>query len=233
MNNKFLQWLLSLSLLSLLGPKVDIDFLTSRGFYGKSKEKPDLLLNISIEEGVFLKYKGEIQSFLNVMNVSDKESYKNKLDELVHGSLFTKNMDKMMMLGKMMTPVEREEMTTISVNKHPYNKSFFEQVLLYEFRWPKEGLCAYDLANTVMLLRLGIELGYIIEEDQYEYLNLLKDKYYDQFSTYKSFGRDVMIGRNLHVIHLKNIRSVDVIQDQQELLSIAYYGMWQYLETIE
>ena len=233
MNKKLLQWLLSLSLLSLLGPKCDIDFLSSKGFFKKNSEIPELLLNISYNESVFVKYKTEIQSFLDLMNVSDKDSFKIKMEELVQGTLFSKNMDKMMLLGKMMTKEERENRDAIIVNKHHYNKAFFNEVLLYEFRWPKEGLYAYDLANGVMLLRLGVELGYIIEEDQYDYLNTFKDKYYDQFTSYEGFGRDVMIGRNLHISHLKSIRSAKVIEDQEQLLSIAYYGMWQYLETSE
>lgn len=230
MDRTKLQWLLSLSLLSLLGPKSDVDKLVQSGFYKKPGQgKPELTLNISIDDPIYNKYETEIHSFLDKMNVSDKESYHLKVKELISGSLFNKNLDKMMTLGQLMPYSQRDNQKTMVVNKHPYSKQFFDKVMLYEFRWPLNGLYAYDIANVMMLLRLGVEQGFLIEEDQIVYLEQVLTKFLGKFIDYKIFGEECSIGRELHVYRLKHTRSVQVVEDQEQLLSIAYYGVWQYL----
>lgn len=233
MDRDNLQWLLSLSLLSLLGPKCDIDKLVQSGFYKKGNtQKPEFSLNIDIADSIYSNHKKEIHSFLDKMNVVDKDSFHQKVRELLDGSLFSTNIDKMMTLGQLMSYADRVNITTMFVNKHPYNKDFFNHVMTYEFRWPINGLYAYDIANVMMLLRLGIEEGFLIEEDQYQYLEEVLNKFKDKFVDYKKFGEECSIGRELHVYRLKATRSVEVIEDQEQLLSIAYYGVWQYLEAM-
>ncbi len=220
-------WLLSLSSMSLLGPKLDIDGLLIKGFYkkpsgGQELFVKDLIASDQVDEEL-------LQCFLEGLGITDREKFYDVLDRTISGSDFAKNIERLMQLGRTMNAVDREKRQTFVINGHPYLYETFEEVMSYEFHWPKEGLFAYDLTNALMLVRIGMGLGYMDEELQSIYLERLEPLAQKVFENYKSFGRDAAVGRQIHSKYLLQIGSGKMTSVQTDVLSMAYYSLWQYM----
>ncbi len=220
-------WLLSLSAMSLLGPKLDIDGLASKGFYKKPRGgqelfAKDLIAGNQVDEEL-------LQCFLEGLGVADREQFYDVLDRSISRSEFAKNIERLMQLGRTMNAVDREKRQTFIINGHPYLYEIFEEVMSYEFHWPKEGFLAYDLANAVMLVRVGIGLGYMDEELQSGYLERLAPLAQKVFEDYRSFGRDAAVGRQIHSNYLLQTGAGKMTSVQTDVLGMAYYSLWQYM----
>lgn len=220
-------WLLSLSVLSLLGPKPDIDRLTAQGFYKKPSSggrlfSKDLDTKDQINQGL-------IQGYLEDMGITDREKFYQVLDAAISGSEFGHNIERLMQLGKTMNVVDREKKQSFIMNGHPYLYETFEEVMTYEFHWPKEGFFAYDLANAIMLVRLGLGLEYMDEDLQSDYLERLQPLAKKVFESYKTFGCDAAIGRSIHCKYLQQVGAGKMTTHEKEVLAMAYYSLWQYM----
>lgn len=226
-----LQGLLSLSTMSILGPRYDIDSMMGDGFYKSGAMKYHLDKDLSTDKATFGKYSQQISSFISNFGINDRNSYIEKIEELLEGSSFSSNMDKLFQLSRMMSVEERGNVDTILVNRSPYPKIMIDTVLDYELHWPLQGLIAYDIANGIMLLRLGIHLGYIDSELQMGYFTKFLEILKGEYTNYHDFGVDACIGRNLHICTLELTRNNQLPKEILSVLSECYFGIWQYIET--
>ncbi len=103
----------------------------------------------------------------------------------------------------------------------------------YKFNFPKNGLMAYDMANLILLLRIGVNKAYLSEEEQLEYLEQILHKIKQAYSSFKQFGIDAAIGRNIHIKYISIIRTGEITWEQKGALSIAFYSVWNKLQLIE
>lgn len=234
MNEKDLQHLLSLSVLSLIGPRWDIEYLSGCGLYKKgSSETCDLVLNMGHTTEGFGPYENILKTFLQGLGIVDQETYTDRLKELIGGTVFSLHMDQMLQLGRGMNQQQRNQLGSIHIGTHPYARDLFNEVMSYEFHWPAEGLKAYDIANAVMLLRVGISLGYLDETQQSAYLEWLFMEVESLFMTYKAFGEAAVIGRNIHLKHLDIIGVETSLLDNEWILSMAYHSLWSPLKLVD
>ena len=221
------QWLLSLSAMSLLGPKCDLDGLTGKGYYKKKDASKGLLdQHLDLSKAPYKQYNRQVQDYLAIFEISDQASFDHRLEELMNGSSFSKDMDRLMQLGRTMDIDQRCQKRTLYVDGHPYSFGLFREVMTYEFHWPREGLGAYDTANAIMLLRLGKSLGYLTEERQEDYLSWLFMEADSVFGNYKKFGNDAVIARNVHLTHLKILGMKTESFEIPNVYAMAYYGIW-------
>lgn len=172
---------------------------------------------------------GLIQEFLDTLAITDREKFYQVLDGCISGSEFARNIERLMQLGRTMNEVDREKRQSFVINGHPYLYETFEEVMTYEFHWPKEGFYAYDLSNALMLVRLGIGLDYMDEEVQTTYLERLEPLAQKVFEDYKTFGCDAAVGRRIHCKYLQQIGAGKMTNQQTEVLAMAYYSLWQYM----
>lgn len=233
LEDNILQWLLSLSSMSLLGPSCDVEDLTLKGFYKKSAGYINMLdKNILLDKQPFSKYASVIQGIFNYFNINDQESYIQKLEEMIGGQGFTKNVDQLLQLGRTMSLSERNRRRSIVINGQFYFFEMFEEVMKYEFVWPKEGLVAYDLANVILLLRLGTSAGYLTNEGQQQYFDKLHIFATNIFTSYEVFGYNANIGRKLQLKHMALIRNNLSMLDQNSAFNMSYFSIWQYIENV-
>lgn len=222
------QWLLCLSTSSLLGAKSDIDALSAKGFYKKpDKFKTPLDLDVGLENPIYKKNEPIILAFLTIFEIEKRQSFYQKLDHFIEGSAFAKNMNRLMQVGKAMDEVEREKKETFVINGHPYLHEGFQVLMTYEFHWPKHGLRSYDLANALMLIRLGSSLGYMDEEAQLDYLLKINEALEPIYETSKSFGESAEIGRQIHCKYLKSMGMGKELSGQNDVFSMVYYSVWK------
>jgi len=218
-----IEWLVSLSLISLLGPKGDVDFLKTSGFYKKTEGmKPELAQT----------YEGDadmIQHFLEALRIVDRDSYLAKLKELLEGSGFSANAKKLLQLGRTLGVVERELPKSYMINGHPYMYDFLEVVMQYEFHWPKEGLRPLDVANYVMLLRVGRGRAWLMGTAYKEALEAVLPLAKEVFDNYESFGKDSALGRQIYCDYLRLVGESSPMIHQKDVLRVAYYSVWQYM----
>lgn len=228
------QWILSLSLVSLMGPRCDVDLLMLKGFYKKGQQLDDLLeRNIYLERDTFSAYKDGAHMFLEALGVTDARSFEKKMDQLIDGSEFATNMERMLQFGRMMDEESRHQKRTIIVNDHPYLYELFETLMSFEFHWPANGLKAYELANAVMLLRLGVDLEYIDTARQGYYFEDIHLRVEKIFIDYKTYGQEAVIGGIIHSKYLEMISNGKIDVKWDEVLSIAYYSIWQHYEEMQ
>lgn len=227
------QWLLSLSAISQLGPEMDVDHLSSKGFYRKIKSGVAYIdRHIDISKKPYKNYTKEIDNYLKIWQVRDKVSFISTVEELIQGSDFGVNMHRLVEIGRMMTLKDRMNKQTFLINGHPYLFDLFEYVMVYEHHFPQDGFLAYDIANAIMLLRLGLGKAYISEKEQTNYFDTILEKGTGRYSSYKQFGTDATIARNIHEKQLNVIDSSPKTKDFKPYLSIAYYGIWQWFESL-
>lgn len=233
MTDNELQWLLSLSMVSLMGPRCDIDSLTDRGFY-KNPAKMDEFLeqNILLDRERFSCFTEPAGKFLQALEVNSPRSFEKKMNELIDGSAFRTNMDRMIRQGRMMSLEQRRIKKAVIVNEHPYLYDLFETVMSYEFHWPEHGLQAYELANAVMLLRLGVGLEYIDKTRQGYYMDDIMLKLNKMKLSYRDFGRDAVIGGIIHSKYLELISNGRVKTEWDDVLKIAWFGCWQHFQEM-
>jgi hypothetical protein len=139
-------------------------------------------------------------------------------------------MEALMQIGKTMSHDDRLDYKTLLINGHPYLKASFDEVMKYEFHWPKEGLLAFNISNVIMLLRLGTSEGYLDEGLQMEWLEKVHTILQASYTNYKDFGRDALIGRELYLHYIHKIKGKQSCFQNKMILSLAYYGLWQYNE---
>jgi len=228
------QWLLSLSELSLLGPQCDLDAISTKGILGKFKStQSELELCIFMNKEPFLTHKSKILRFLEEFSITNALSFEGKIVELLNGSQSSKNIEQLVLLMKLMDHNDYDQKKMLCVNGYTFSQSIKEYIKNFEFHWPKEGFLAYDLANTIMLLRLGVGLGYIDTDKQKEYFEQIFPIAKSIFISYQQFGQDATIGRNIHIHHLKNSRNNDIVFEQKGVFAMAYYGIWENREFLD
>lgn len=232
-SDKELQWLLSLSAISYAGPVADLEALTNKGFYKKGGGILNLLdKDILVHREPYIKCKPAIEGMQEDLDIHDRNSFYAALDAMVEGWDFAADMHQMMVLGRTLDGRNRDRKRSFLINGHPYLYELFKEVMKYEFHWPKQGLLAYEIANGVMLGRLGVSMGFMDEDIQQDYFDKLFEKVKDNYKGYRTFGTDAAIGRHIHIRHLEIISNTKVSTDKRHVLSKAYYGIWQYLEAL-
>lgn len=226
-----MEWLLSLSVVSLMGPKCDVDYLVANGFYKKNDNfQEGIERHIYLDREKYRVYVDRAHQFLEILEIKDARSFEKKMDELLDGSEFALNMETMLQLGRTMDMESRSNQGTVIVNNHPYLFELFETLMTFEFQWPKYGMRAYELANAVMLLRLGVDLDYIDRTRQGYYFEDIQLRLDKIFENYKDFGQAAIIGGVVHSKYLELISNGTNKIEWNDVLSIAYYGIWQYFE---
>jgi hypothetical protein len=232
MTNQELQWLLSLSVMSLLGPQFDLAILADKGFYKKYK-KEELYFELNMNENIhhYRNFEKMIQSFIDDFHIEDRDSYIDKVEALINGSDFSVNMTKLLHIGRTMSNESREIRRPFVINSRLYFYDVFEIVMNFDMEWPKEGLDAYDIANGVMLLRLGVSLGYIYEEEQMTYLEKLFHKAEDVFVDYLTFGKAADVARQVDILSTEAVVNSKIVFHRQLVLEAVYLGIWKHLEA--
>lgn len=230
MTNQQLQWLLSLSSISLVGPGYDLDILEAKGFYKKGpKEEMYFDRYIDSDRKCFDAYKEHFESFLNDLYVEDRRSYLKKVNELCNGSEFSSNLTKLVNIGRTLSLEDRLKEQPYIINGRLYFYDMFELVMTYEYNWPDVGLEAYDIANAIMLLRMGRYLDYLDDDEQMFKLEELyiKASKYD----YKTFGQAANIGREIHIRMLDEVLHTSTIYESSLALAACHYGIWDHMEN--
>lgn len=232
MTEQELQCLLSLSCISILGPEYDMEELNRQRFYKKDNGIINKLeRHLPINEDKFSLHSKELLNLLTISDIHDADSYVEKINELVKGSVFSNHMDKLMQLGRMMQKDQFENMTQIMVENRPYSKIIVEAILDYQFHWPLQGLVAYDVATAILLLRAGVELGYISTAVQMTYFEQFLEIIKGEYTSFNQFGVDAAIGRNLQICHVEYIRSDRLPESIPSILSECYFGIWKYIKS--
>ena len=223
------QWLLALSVMSLIGPKWDVDRLKKKGFFKKTEQvqKP---LDMNLEGDST--YDSQVEAFLEIFDIDHREKYYLILDALLEGSNFAKDMARLMQIGKSMGKVDREKRQSFFVNGRLYLYDSFRVLMAYEFHWPKHGLRAYDIANGLMLLRIGRGLGYIEDDEIDNYCQKYYDVAKEIFKDWSSFGEAAELGRQVHCKYLSTIGTGKLLTGEKNYLSIAYYSIWKHMKVL-
>ncbi len=228
MTDKERQWMLSLSALSLLGPRCDVGRLISLGYYKMALNEPfEWPFGVVATEGVDVEM---LSAYLEELGISDAASFEEKLSEWYEGTGFIGNVKKLMQLGKTMGADRRQVAKSVIINGFPYMYDFFEQLMKYEFYWPKHQLDAYEVANSVMLIRVGYVKEWLTESKGEELLQGLFEKAKECFEDYESFGKEAIIGREIHCAYLKHIGSKSSVVTQSEVWPIAQYSLWAHMK---
>lgn len=231
MTSKEMQWVLSLSCLSLLGPKCDIDDVKLKGFYKKCIGYISFLeTNIDFRKESFKSYEKAIKEIYSYYDIVDAISYTNKIEELIGGSIFASNMERLLQLGRTMTLAERANRRPIVISGHLFFYEMFEMVMKYEFHWPKKGLVAYDLASAIMLLRTGVIFGYLTPEIQNDYFEKVLSITSEHFKSFEQFGIEAEIGRKIQLRWMALVNNNLSNVESSFVLEMSYYGIWQYIE---
>lgn len=234
MNNDQLQDVLSLSAVSYVGPLYDVMDLTGKGFYKKkTKENMDLDLHISMFEEPFNSNSKAYDKMIKTFNIKDNKSYGLLMEELLKGWELTKAFENLFQITKLLSQEERLKKKAIATNGYVFSYKFYQKVKIYEFHIGKRGLMAYDLANMILLLRLGVNMDYIAPTKQMDYLEKVLEKVESNFDSFRQFGEEAIIGRNIHLLY-KELESNQPNPEKKDgLLSVAYYSIWNHLIEME
>lgn len=226
-----MQCLLSFSNMSVLGPRYDIDELARQGFYKKCGSIHHLEKNIPIHDLKYGAYIQELKSYLSSLEIGNRDQFMQRLDEFLEGSVFNINMNKLMQVGRMMSTTQRQSEDFFVINHHPYPRMLLDELMQYRNHWPLQGLLAFDIANGLLLLRVGIALDYLDDEIQSNYF----DKFYgllcDEYQSFHEFGIDAAIGRNMWICSQALNKNDKLPEYVPSVLSECYYGIWQYIES--
>lgn len=217
------QWLLSLSLLSLLGPRSDVKRLEEEGFY-KNSHKKTLVLPPACTAGI-----EDTSAFLRALGAMDKDGCMAKLKALSDHKGFSEDTEKLLQLGRTFSAPMRELPRAYMINGHPFLYDYFKRVMAYEFHWPKTGLKAFDIANYIMLVRVAKGKGWLRDEAYEAYLTEICPKAKAVFEGYQQFGEGAALGRRLFCDYLGLIGEGNPLTAQKDVLAIAYHSVWKHM----
>lgn len=221
------QWLLSLSLPSLLGPRGDVERLEEEGFYKNSHQKT-LVLSPVCTTGT-----EDTAAFLKALGATDKEGCMAKLKALSDHRGFSEDTQKLLQLGRTFSLPMRELPKAYMINGHPFLYDYLKRVMAYEFHWPKVGLKAFDIANYMMLVRVAKGKGWLKDEDYEACLTEIFPKAKAVFEGYKQFGEEATLGRKLFCDYLELIGEGNALTAQKAVLPIAYHSVWRHMPDLK
>jgi len=222
-------WLLSG--LSYVGPYPEVDELVKLNFYRNNDiELVKGLINYNEEP--YHQYITHYKEFLDDLSVSDQNSFNDKIVELVNGSTIGKSLDRFFSMTRLMKAGKKQGHKEVIINGHLYSRELFDVLVSYEMEWPNNGTFAYDMANLVLLIKLGVGLDLCQIGKAEETLEMVVDQIKERYDDAKSFCTDAVIARTVHLKYLKTIKRKRGIPSEDYVLSIGYYSILQYVADI-
>lgn len=193
-------WNLSLSMTSVFGAKYDLEIISMKqDFWENIKNNeveldPEIIFGVPESQGLEKALrKEETSQFLGRFGVSSHKTFKVKIEELLQGSELNALFDSIR--GSLLVMPLQERAKLLKSIQHEQEKYIrYSVVAQYDKTLLACGIRGFDIANGTSLCRLSAYLGYIEEEEMFNWLEQIASLANTYFGSFKEYALSSTVG---------------------------------------